>query len=113
MRTRFDKITGIASGLLSYCHHYGASEFHLDIMEESDYMTLVISASPETISEKELEHLRNCLGAVRQRDIEQDYWELIGESESSTELTLIGMLCDDATVEYDGSLLSITLIRHD
>ena len=113
MKTRFEKVTGIASELLSYCHQHGANEFHIDIKEENGFVSLIISASPENISGNELESLRQCLSAPRQREVEQDFWELIGESEFSPELTLIGMLCDEATVNYDGRLLTISLTRND
>ena len=113
MKTKFEKVTAITSELLSYCHQYGASEFHIDISEEIGSVTLVIGTSTESISDVELESLRQCLSAPRQREVEQDYWELIGGTESSSELTLIGMLCDEACVEYDGRRLTITLTRHD
>ena len=113
MKTRFKKIVGIADELLSYCHKHGASEFHIDINEGGDFVTLVVSACTGSISDKELESLKNRLNAPRQREMEQDFWELVGESESSSELTLIGMLCDAACVDYDGKILTISLTRHD
>jgi len=113
MKTKFEKSMRIASELLSYCHHNGACEYQLEITEESSMVTHVVKGSPVTISEEQLEHLRNLLGAPRQRDIEQDYWELMGESEDFSELTLIGMLCDEAIVEYEDSTLTITIKRGD
>jgi len=113
MKTRFKKIIVIADELLSFCHHHGAKEFHLDITEGNDFVSLVINANLEKFSEPELESLRNRLGAPRRREVEQDYWELIGESESSCEMTLLGMLCDETSVEYDGGRLTIKLMRSD
>ena len=113
MKTRFKKISAIADELLSYCHRHGANEFHIDITGENDFVTLVISARTGNISNEELESLKNRLNAPRRRDVEQDFWELIGESESSSELTLTGMLCDAACVNYDGKVLTISLTRYD
>jgi len=113
MKTKFEKVTGITSELLSYCHQYGANEFHIDILEGDGSVSLVVSAGVGNISDEELESLRQCLSAPRQREVEQDYWELIGGMESSSELTLIGMLCDEAYVNYDGKLLTISLTRQD
>jgi len=113
MKTNFEKIMRIASELLSYCHHYGATEFHLDIKEERSSVMLVLRACPDDIPDNKLELLRTCLSAPRQRDVEQDYWELMGESCNSSEMTLVGMLCDDAIVEYEDKVLTITLKRHD
>jgi len=112
-KIKFEKTLRIASELLSYCHHYGATEFHLDIVEEPDSVKLVLSACPDEIPEKDMEKLVTSLSAPRQRDIEQDYWELMGDSEEFFELTLLGMLCDEASVEYEDLVLTITLKRYD
>jgi len=113
MKTRFEKIMRIASELLSYCHSHGAKEFHLDILEHDDAVSLAMRARPDDLTPDRLEYLKTVLNAPRQREIEQDYWELIGESQDCCELTLLGMLCDTATIQYEDSLLSIELTRHD
>jgi len=113
MKIKFEKTMKIASELLSYCHHFGATEYHLDILQEETAVTIAIRAKPENITEDELSRVREALTAPRQRDVEQDYWELIGETDFSSEIPLVGMLCDDATVEYRDKELLITLVRHD
>jgi len=113
MKTRFEKITRIASELMSYCHHYGARKFSLEILEDEASVSLSICASPELIPELRFDFLKNALNAPRQRDVEQDYWELIGESDDHFELTLLGMLCDESNVEYRDNVLCITLKKYD
>jgi len=113
MTTRFEKIMRLADELLSYCHLHGAKELHLDIAEEDKSVTLVVRAPWKDLPNEDLEWLRQCLNAPRQREIEQDFWELIGETENSCEITLCGMLCDHATVDYDRAFLTITLTRMD
>jgi len=112
MKNSFEKSMKIASELLSYCHNHGAEVFHLDVILEKDSARYVIKASPTTLSEEDLSHLNKLLNAPRQREVEQDYWELMGESESCCELTLIGMLSDEAVVKYEDGLIEITLYRH-
>jgi len=113
MKINFEKTMKIASELLSYCRHFGASELHLEISEKDSAVTLAIRATPVNIPEKEMERLRTSLSAPRQREIEQDYWELMGESENFFELTLLGMLCDEAIVEYKDKMLTIIFKRTD
>ena len=72
----------------------------------------MIQAYPVTISDEEYAGLAKRLNAPRQRDVEHEYWELIGESEDFSELTLVGMSCDEARIEYDGATLTFTLLRH-
>jgi len=111
MKTKFEMTMKIATELLTYCHLHGADDFHLDIKVEQEAAFYVIKASPVSISDKELERVIKLLNAPRQRDIEQDYWELMGESSEFCELTLIGMLSDSSTVEITDGVMTITLFR--
>ena len=111
MKIEFEKNMMIASELLSYCHLRGAEEYHLDVKQTDRETVFTIKASPARIPEEDMEPLRKKLGAPRQREIEQDFWELSGESESYSELTLVGMMSDDVDIEYDGQTLSITIQR--
>jgi len=112
MKNNFEKSMKISSELLSYCHNHGAEEFHLDIKLGKESTTYVIKASPTELSEEDFSRLVKLLNAPRQREVEQDYWELMGESEDCCELTLIGMLSDEALVKYENNVIEITLHRH-
>jgi len=113
MKIKFQKTMNIASELLAYCHHHGAKEFHLDIMEGNNSVKMVMRACPEDLSPDELDYLKTALSTPRQREVEQGFWELIGESEDYSELQLLGMLCDDADVDYTDRILTVSLSRHD
>jgi len=111
MKPEFEKNMLIAGELLSYCHIRGASEYSLDIKAEGGGVTFTMKASPVAVTPEQLERLRRRLNAPRQREIEQGFWALSGESENTSELMLVGMMCDGAKVEYDGSAIVITLVR--
>ena len=113
MKTRFEKTLRITSDLMLYCHHRGATKLNASIVEGDGTITYVIDASPVKLTEEQLDGLRKRLSAPRQREVEQDYWELMGESEDFSELTLVGMLCDEAIIEYENESIKFTLIRYD
>ena len=113
MKTRFEKTLRITGDLMLYCHHHGATELGTTIVEGEGVITYIITAFPVEITDVQLEGLIKRLNAPRQREVEQDYWELMGESKDFSELTLVGMLCDDAEVAYNGKKLSFTLHRFD
>jgi len=112
MRTNFEKSLKIAGELLSYCHKRGADDLHLDINLGAKSSVIEIKARQAELSEHDLSQLTKLLNAPRQREVEQDFWELMGESEDSCELTLIGMLIDEALVTFESGMLDITLFRH-
>ena len=111
MKVEFEKHMHIAGELLSYCHSKGATEYHLDVKGLSDGTAFTISASPAVISDSDMELLNKKLSVPRQKEMEQNYWELSGESETSSELLLVGMMVDEVEVSYDGIALTIRLKR--
>jgi len=113
MKTRFEKTLRITGDLMLYCHHHGATELNANIVERDGAITYVIDASPVDFSNEQLEGLNKRLNAPRQREVEQDYWELMGESEDFSELTLVGMLCDKADIVYVDSAITFTIVRYD
>ena len=113
MKTRFEKTLRITGDLMLYCHHHGATELTAGIVEGDGIITYVINACPVQLSDEQLEGLIKRLNAPRQKNIEQDYWELMGESEDFSELTLVGMLCDEVDIVYENNAIAVTLIRYD
>jgi HSP20 family molecular chaperone IbpA len=111
MKNEFEKKMLITSELLSYCHLRGAHEFHIDISEKDDATTFAIRASNAYVSEEEMEILCKRLNTPRHKEIEQDFWGLSGDSENTSELSLVGMMTDDAVIEYAEGVLSITIKR--
>jgi HSP20 family molecular chaperone IbpA len=111
MKAEFEKKMKIACALLSFCHMHGATEFHLDIKINNDSAESVIKASPACISGEAMEEMRKKLSAPRHREIEQDFWALMGESEDYCELTLAGMMSDEAEAKCENGELTITIKR--
>ncbi|MCL2078818.1 MAG: hypothetical protein FWH17_03130 [Oscillospiraceae bacterium] len=113
LKTRFEKTLRITSDLMLYCHHHDATNLTSHITEENGTIRYEITASPVCLDEHKLDELRKRLDAPRQREMECDFWELMGESQDFSELTLVGMLCDESDVSYENSVLTITLLRYD
>jgi len=111
MKNKFELALKITSDLMTYCHNHGATDYRTKMNENEDEITFTVEASPVKISDAQFEDVSKKLHAPRQRDVENDFWELIGESEDFCELMLVGMSCDRAQVEYDGERLAFTLVR--
>jgi len=112
MKNNLEIALKISSDLMTYCHHHGATDYETKISEGDESIMYVIQSYPVQITEEQLEGLIKRLNAPRQRDVEHEYWELIGESEDFSELMLVGMSCDEAKIDYDGTTLTFTLLRH-
>jgi len=112
MKNNLEIALKISSDLMTYCHHHGATDYNTQISEGEESIMYVINAYPVYITDEQLEDLIKRLNAPRQRDVEHEYWELIGESEDYSELMLVGMSCDEAKIEYENGSLTFTLMRH-
>lgn len=113
MKTRFEKSLRITGDLMLYCHHHGATDFNCHLTELEGKLKYVITAYPAIFDEHQLEELTKRLTAPRQREIEHEFWELMGESQDFSEITLVGMLCDEAEITYLDNVLKVTLLRYD
>ena len=111
MKTVFEKYMHITGELLSYCHKQGAKEFHLDLKETEEATTFNMKASPVCIDDAHMEQLLIKLQVPRRREMEQNYWELGGASEEASELLLIGMMVDEASVTQENGTVTINLKR--
>ena len=112
MKNNLEIALRISCDLLTYCHHHGATEYDTKISEGEESILYIIHAYPVALTDTQLADLTKRMNAPRQRDVENDYWELIGESEDYSELMLVGMSCDEARIDYDGANLTFTLLRH-
>jgi len=113
MKFKFEKNIKIINELIVYYHKLGNSDVHIDLTCDKNNSYFKISGTILNLSQKELDDLNKTLNAPRQHEIEQYYWNLTGESESDLELSLIGMMVNDAVVTYVDNVLTITIVREE
>jgi len=117
-----EKCMRIINDLVAYCHSNGAEEFNVTLRRfasegngggaaKKDVTEINVACPMPPIPEAEYESFVAKLNLPRQHEIEHDYWELSGESEMSSELSLVGMMIDEAEVRYEGGKLHITARR--
>jgi len=111
MKNNLEIALKISSDLMTYCYHHGATQYDTKITEGDESIAYVVKAYPVEISDKDMKDLKKRLSAPRQRDVEHEYWELLGESEDYSELMLIAMSSDEAIVEYENKTITFTLLR--
>jgi len=102
----------IVSDLISYCYHMGAMDCHLDMRIRNDVAVYFINAPVPKMTQEDADKLRETLNTPRQREVEQNYWGLSGESETDPELALVGMMVDEAMVDLTEGILTIVAKRY-
>lgn len=98
--------------ILNYAVHRGARDCHIKINEVSNKDNeIIMTFKPLDLSITELNELRESLDIPRQVQVEEYSWELVGENEYYHELNMIGMMTDEASVEYNDNCLKVKLYR--
>lgn len=113
MKFKIEKNLKIINELMSYCYHFECKNVTVNMhtAENNAHSNIYIEAVIDNFKDEYLENLRASLNTPRQHEVEQYYWHLGGESEFDCELTLVGMMVDEATVSYKENLLRIELLR--
>lgn len=112
MKNEKQKIARIGNVMLDYFLSQSAKDISLSIHEEGQKVYITIQAQEINISKLELDFLKNYLYMERQEEMEEYYWHLVGNDSESEELSLVGMMVDEASVRQTASGLIINLVRH-
>ncbi len=62
-------------------------------------------------TQKEVQDLLDCFNVQRQHEVEEYYWQLVGECDNDSEITIIGVMIDESKVELKDNNMYIELIR--
>ena len=114
MSLELEKSMRIINDLISFCYYEGAEEFDVYLKHNKDESTTMkVSCCIDGLESKRIAEMRKMLQIPRQHEVEQDFWELSGETEFSGELSLIGAMSDRAEVSYEDGKLCIIVYRDD
>jgi hypothetical protein len=102
----------IVTELLSYFYNLNSDNVHIDINKDGKKIIIFIKAQISFISSENLEFLKKSLNVQRCHEMEEYYWNLTGDNDTDTELTLVGMMIDEVHINYvEGEYLELTLTR--
>lgn len=111
MKLKLEKNLKIISEMILYFKNLGNKNVHLDFAYDETKSSFSISGDVSNISTEKLNELNNILNSPRQKEVEECYWQLGGESELNCELSLIGAMIDSAQIEYKDGILKVKMLR--
>ncbi|MFA5523891.1 MAG: hypothetical protein WDA24_06005 [Tissierellales bacterium] len=112
MNFEIKKVSKILSEMVTYALMGDAKIIDVSIENNGDMFRILINARNINRTLESINGLREQLNSPRQRAAEEYYWELAGDSDTGTELSLVGMMTDKAIVEYKDNNLYIELHRY-
>lgn len=111
MRHETKKICRIVDELTTLLLREDTDEVDFKIKKEKDQTLIRIIDYRTKYTEEDVVELSDCLNVQRQHEVEEFYWQLVGETDNGSELTLIGAMIDHADVKLENNNLIIELIR--
>ena len=106
------KMSHILDEIYTALLHYGSGEADMRIVREEEGMRLFVSSDYLPEHRHHIERMAELLQpAVRSPAMVEDYWELAGEDQytSDSELALVGQMADEAKLSIDGNDVKIEL----
>lgn len=113
MKFKFEKNLKIINELMTCLHKLGANNINVNMCTEEDSTNFLLWGETPDLTQEKLETLINALNTSRQHEIEEYYWNIIGEYETDNQLSIIGMMIDNAEVTFNNKILTIKLCRID
>lgn len=101
----------IVTDLMGFLRFKGASAFHMDMEMTPEKSVITVSAPVPGLANADVDQISRILNVPRQREVEQNYWNVSGEEGMDAELTLAGVMTDSADVKYEGGVLTVTAER--
>ncbi len=103
------KISKIVDELFLYFIKHGHPHINIDVKVATK--SVVINMTIEDVEESILEKLNERINKKRELEVEEYGWELMGESDCSNELELIGLIIDDFKYTQENNLFILTFTR--
>ncbi|WDV46864.1 hypothetical protein PV797_03990 [Clostridiaceae bacterium M8S5] len=107
------RISKIVDELSTYLMSIGADDITVNIKnEKTRYKISAKSNYVKENNQKKIDKLIKCINCPKQEEMEEYYWELAGECDVDTELTLISMMVDKIKLDIDDKNISIVLYKN-
>ena len=111
MQNEVKKITKLVDEVTSLLMKSGSNDINVHIKRDVDLTTITIIDHNTSYPDDEIASLDDVLNIQRQSEVEEFYWELMGDDSHEDELFLVGSMVDNATVNKIGNDLHIVMYR--
>lgn len=111
MQHEVKKLTRLVDEVTSLLMRNGSNDINVHIKRDFDSSNITIIDYNSPYPDKEIASLNDVLNIQRQCEIEEFYWELMGDDSHEDELFLVGSMVDKATVNKIDNDLHIVMYR--
>ncbi|ERJ13472.1 hypothetical protein [Haloplasma contractile] len=106
------RLLKIVDELLNYFFLMGATNLNVNVKEEKEQYVIFFEGNYKKKHKKKIDRLVRCLEFAKQEDMEEYFWELAGDCDLDSELSLVGMMTDDIEIDIGDEIIKMKLIRY-
>ncbi|PRX24192.1 hypothetical protein BX659_12416 [Orenia metallireducens] len=107
------KIIKILDEILSFSLNNQADEIDIKIKVNEEQTIIKFKDNSPNLNQDKLEEIEEMLNIEKQPEVEEYYWELIGQNDYCDELSVVGLMIDKAIITYKPQEgLEVTLYRN-
>ncbi|MGO1368975.1 MAG: hypothetical protein ACTHVE_10915 [Senegalia sp. (in: firmicutes)] len=112
MKHDIKKVSKIIDEMSTFCLTHGANTMNMIVENKKNFFKLTFDIDCMDNNDKKVKLLKRLLSVPRQFEMEEFYWELTGESDHDTELSMVGMMVDEVEFIQKDESLRIILYRN-
>ncbi len=106
------RVGKIVDELFTFFLNIGAKNITINYQDQDLYHAINLDCDRPKGKEKELAKLKKYLKCEKSEEMEEFFWELAGESDVDTEITIVGMMCDEKKLSITDDRIEIKLKRY-
>lgn len=111
MKHEIEKISKIVDELIDFYFLNSTKKINISIEETDDSFIMEFESNNIKCNDDKIMNFKKLINVQRQKEMEEYYWQLAGTSLEGEEYNLVGMMIDEAIIDYDCPRLKIKLIR--
>lgn len=111
MRHEKQRISFIANELINYFFMIGSTNISLQIEEKESKFLISLHCNYLQEKKSRIDNFIHWIQSPRQAAMEEYYWELLGATDSDSEISIVGMMVENTDIQIDEDTISVTLVR--
>lgn len=112
MRYKREKLIKIMNELVNFCLQINMEDLKINFSCREDWGDVSVEGYCENPPMERLKDFEYILNSPRQEELEEYYWNLVGDGYGYMELEMVGTLVDSGNISYKDSILKISISRN-
>lgn len=112
MKHKREKLIKIMNELVNFCLRINMKDLKIQFSCHEDKGEIIVEGYCDNPPMERLEDLEYILNSPRQEELEEYYWNLVGDGHGHQELEMVGTLVDSGSISYEDGILKISITRN-